>query len=253
MIKKIFKKIIPEKILKLRRDFLSKRKEKRYSSMKLEDVFKEIYYKKLWTPENEKKNNKFYSGIGSRNEEFTEVYIDKIKNFLLSLPSKPSVVDLGCGDFFIGSRLRKYCNKFIAIDIFEELIELNKKKFENQNVDFQALDITKDPLPSGDICFLRNVLQHFSNDHIQRFLKLMVGKYKYLIITEHLPKEEGYFKPNVDKITGPNIRIQSNSGVILTEPPFNLKFLEKKNVFDIYPKKILGFEGVLRTTIFKFF
>ena len=81
----------------------------------------------------------------------------------------------------------------------------------------------------------------------------MLGKYKYLIITEHLPEEEGYFRPNIDKITGPNIRIQSNSGVILTEPPFNLKYLEKKNVFDIYSKKILGFEGVLRTTIFKFF
>ena len=67
--------------------------------MQLKDVFKEIYNKKLWTPENEKKNNRFYSGIGSRHEEFTEVYIDKIKNFLLSLPSKPSVVDLGCGDF----------------------------------------------------------------------------------------------------------------------------------------------------------
>ena len=55
MIKKIFKKIIPEKFLKLRRDFLSKRKEKRYSSMQLKDVFKEIYNKKLWTPENEKR------------------------------------------------------------------------------------------------------------------------------------------------------------------------------------------------------
>ena len=175
-----------------------------------------------------KKEQQVYSGIGSRHEEFTEVYIDKIKNFLLSLPSKPSVVDLGCGDFFIGSRLRKYCNKFTAIDIFEELIEFNKEKFVNQNVDFQTLDITKDPLPPGDICFLRNVLQHFSNDHIQKFLKLMLGKYKYLIITEHLPEEEGYFRPNIDKITGPNIRIQSNSGVILTEPPFNLKYLEKK-------------------------
>ena len=184
-----------------------------------------------------KKNNRFYSGIGSRHEEFTEVYIDKIKNFLLSLPSKPSVVDLGCGDFFIGSRLRKYCNKFTAIDIFEELIEFNKEKFVNQNVDFQTLDITKDPLPPGDICFLRNVLQHFSNDHIQKFLKLMLGKYKYLIITEHLPEEEGYFRPNIDKITGPNIRIQSNSGVILTEPPFNLKYLEKKMFLIFIQKK----------------
>ncbi len=253
MIKKILKKIIPEKILKFRRDFLNKRKEKRYSSMQIKDIFKEIYQKQLWTPENEKQDNEFYSGIGSRHEEFTKVYIDKIKNFLLSFPSKPSVVDLGCGDFFIGSRLRKYCNKFIAIDIFEELIESNKKKFINKNVEFQTLDITKDQLPPADICFLRQVIQHFSNDHIQKFLKLMLGKYKYLIITEHLPKEEGFFKPNKDKTTGPNIRIHSNSGIILTEPPFNLKFLEKKNVFDIYPKKILGFEGFLRTTIFKLF
>jgi len=251
VIKKILKKIIPKKILKFRRDFLNKRNERKYSSMQINDIFKEIYKKKLWTPENEKDENNFYSGIGSRYEEFTEVYVDKIKNFLISLPSKPSVVDLGCGDFFIGSRLREYCNKFIAIDIFEDLIEFNKKKFMNQDVDFQTLDITKDQLPSGDICFLRQVLQHLSNGHIQNFLKLMSGKYKYLIITEHLPNEEGYFEPNKDKITGPNIRIHSNSGIILTEPPFNLKFLEKKIVCDVYPKKILGFEGFLRTTILK--
>ena len=152
---------------------MNKRNERKYSSMQINDIFKEIYKKKLWTPENEKDENNFYSGIGSRYEEFTEVYVDKIKNFLISLPTKPSVVDLGCGDFFIGSRLREYCNKFIAIDIFEDLIEFNKKKFMNQDVDFQTLDITKDQLPSGDICFLRQVLQHLSNDHIQNFLKLM--------------------------------------------------------------------------------
>ena len=79
---------------------MSKKQDKRYSSMQIEDIFKEIYHKKLWTPEDDKRNNKFYSGIGSRHEEFTEVYIDKIKDFLLSLTSKPSVVDLGCGDFY---------------------------------------------------------------------------------------------------------------------------------------------------------
>ena len=71
---------------------MSKRKEKRYSSMQLKDVFKEIYNKKLWTPENEKKNNRFYSGIGSRHEEFTEVYIDKIKNFYFRSPQNPQLL-----------------------------------------------------------------------------------------------------------------------------------------------------------------
>ena len=50
------------------------------------------------------------------------------KTFLLSLPKKPDVVDLGCGDFVIGSKLRKFCNKYIAVDIVDELINFNKKK-----------------------------------------------------------------------------------------------------------------------------
>ena len=54
----------------------------------------------------------------------------------------------------------------------------------------------------------------------------MSDKYKYLVITEHLPdlvyKVEN-FLPNIDKVTGPDTRIDKNSGVILTKPPFNLK------------------------------
>ena len=99
-------------------------------------------------------------------------------------------------------------------------------------MDFRVLDIAR-ILPS-DICFVRQVLQHLSNFHIQG-LKLMSGKYKYLVITEHLNKVEN-FLPNIDKVTGPDIRID-NSGVILTKPPFNLKAIEVKDVCNIQPKK----------------
>ena len=59
--------------------------------------------------------------------------------------------------------------------------------------------------------FFTSSTSTFSNDHIQKFLKSVnLGKYKYLIITEHLPKEEGYFKTsNIDKITGPNIKFKA--------------------------------------------
>ena len=73
------------------------------------------------------------------------------------------------------------------------MIEQNKKKFFALNVDFRVLDIARDALPSGDICFVRQVLQHLSNFHIQEFLKLMSDKYKYLVITEHLPDKSGKF------------------------------------------------------------
>ena len=99
------------------------------------------------------------------------------------------MVDLGCGDFTIGSQLRKYCKKYVAVDVFDEIIINNKIKFSNLEVDFRVLDITSDELPDGDICFLRQVLQHLSNDNIKKFLSLMSGKYKYLILTEHIPEK----------------------------------------------------------------
>ena len=55
MIKKILKKIIPEKTLQIRKDFLKRRENKRFASMQINEIFEEIYRKKLWTPENEKK------------------------------------------------------------------------------------------------------------------------------------------------------------------------------------------------------
>jgi len=250
--KKILKRLIPSYILKLRQDFIYKKDIKKFSKMKINEIFEEIYKKKLWSPEKEKKSHKFYSGIGSHYDEFTNIYVNKIKEFLLTLPSRPSVVDLGCGDFSIGAKIRKYCDDYIAVDIFDELISLNKKKYIDLKVDFRTLDITKDQLPSGDICFIRQVLQHLSNDLIKKFLNLISGKYKYLIITEHLP-EENFFKPNLDIETGPYIRIYKNSGVVLTEDPFNLKVVDKKNICSIYPKIIKGLKGVLNTTILQLY
>ena len=249
MIKKILKKILPNFIIKLRQNYIFNQDIKKFSTMKTNEIFQEIYKKKLWSPEEEKKFSNYYSGIGSHYDEFTLVYLDEIKNFLTSFSNKPSVVDLGCGDFKIGSNLRDYCDKYIAVDIFDELINANKIKYKELNVDFRVLDITKDQLPSGDICFVRQVLQHLSNDLIEKFLDLISDKYKYLVITEHIP--DGNFTPNLDILTGPYIRIIKNSGVELTEPPFNLKVKNKKNICNISPKKIKGFEGVLNTKILK--
>ena len=88
----------------------------------------------------------------------------ELSNFLNTFPNKPNVIDLGCGDFVIGSKLRSACGKYIAVDIFDDLINYNKVKYSDLQVDFKTLDITKDELPEADICFLRTVLQHLSNE-----------------------------------------------------------------------------------------
>ncbi len=161
------------------------------------------------------------------------------------MPKKPNVVDLGCGDFSIGSKIRKLCDNYIAVDIFDKLIYFNKKKYADLNVDFRILDITCDELPSGDICFVRQVLQHLSNKSIIKFIKAIKNKYKYLIITEHFPPIKN-FVANVDKPTGPDIRIYDKSAVILTAPPFNLKAVKD---IDICETAMDSIEGVLNTKL----
>jgi hypothetical protein len=48
------------------------------------------------------------------------------------------------------------------------------------------------------------------------------SKYKYLLLTEHLPASNS-FVPNIDKPTGPDIRLRFESGVVLTRPQFNMR------------------------------
>ena len=249
MIEKIIKKFIPNIFLRYREKNTVKKMREKFSKMEKNQIFREIYLKKLWSPESVKFKHKFYSGIGSYLPELVDNYILEIKTFLLSLPKKPDVVDLGCGDFVIGSKLRKFCNKYIAVDIFDELINYNKKKYQDLNVDFRILDITSEELPAGDICFVRQVLQHLSNESIVNFVKAIKNKYKYLIITEHFPSSKN-FVANLDKPTGPDVRLYDKSAVILTKPPFNLRVIKDADICETYSDSI---DGVIKTKLLQLF
>lgn len=248
----VFKKLFPSFILRFLRNYRNNLLKNNFNKLSNYEVFKKIYQKKLWTPDYKKNNFQFYSGSGSHEQEFTEIYLKKTEDFLTSFSSKPNVVDLGCGDFEIGSKLRKFCNNYVAVDIFDELINHNKIKYKNLNVNFQSLDITKDNLPEGDICFLRAVLQHLSNDSIKNFLSLIKNKYKYLILTEHLPNLE-FFNSNIDMPTSSFIRLDKKSGVVLTDPPFNLKVVKQTTLCNIKSEKNSNFEGVVNTKILQLY
>jgi|TARA_B100000929_G_scaffold285021_1_gene268067 hypothetical protein len=248
MIKKFIKKFLPNFVLKYKERYNLYKERKKFSNMDLKDVFKEIYLKKMWCPEHEKSNFKFYSGLGSYYPEFVLKYLEETSSFLRSLSKKPDVVDLGCGDFVVGSKLRKHCNQYIAADIFDELIDFNKQKYRDLNVDFRVLDITCDELPKADVCFARQVLQHLSNDSIKNFIKLIKNKYKYLILTEHFPEAKN-FPPNLDKPDGPDIRLVDNSAVVLTMPPFNLKVKKELVLCETRSESIIDFKGVIKTQL----
>ena len=147
------------------------------------DVFSDIYDRNRWGGE----RGEMYSGSGSRGEAAVQ-YANSVMDFILSNNIK-SVVDLGCGDFFIGQQIAEVVESYIGIDVVPSLIELNNKKFCSDNVSFICADITTDDLPDGTLCLVRQVLQHMSNAQIARLL-FRLRKYEFVIVTEHQPGTE---------------------------------------------------------------
>lgn len=216
---------------------MAESKNRKLTTMKTpwptKDVMHQIYDLKLWGG----KEFDFFSGDGSHNLEITTPYLSAVIGFLKSYNNNLVVCDLGCGDFNIGKHVTKYSKKYIAIDIVETLIERNKKRFKDQNLEFQCLDISKDELPKADCVILRQVLQHLPNAEIAAIVKKL-SVYKYVIVTEHIPV--GDFLSNTDIIAGQGIRLKHHSGVDLLETPFNLKIISKHNLEETIPSNAKG-------------
>ena len=219
--------------------------DKCFKNMSNGEIFNKIYKEGRW---GENKIGDSISGIGSHDDVVIKPYIFKVSKFLLDI--KPSIiVDLGCGDFNIGKNFVNKCEKYIACDVSSEILDRNKEVFSSfKNVDFKLLDLSSNNLPKGDICFVRQVLQHLSNSDINSFVSnLNANKpYKYLVVTEHLPIVDN-FVANIDKNTGPGTRIWLNSGVVLHKKPFYLKALKISDLLQVNQ-----FGGRIKTTIYQF-
>lgn len=219
--KKLLKFVLPQGIVNYLRSRQVEWQFRDYRGKPLDQTFDKIYASGIWGV-SEDPSQVFYSGSGSHDEVVVVPYIQAVSRFLEALETKPDVVDLGCGDFNVGSQLRGYCNGYVACDVVEKLIRFNQEKYSELGVDFRVLNMVEDDLPKGDVVFIRQVLQHLSNSEISSVLQKIKARYKCLILTEHLPSTCD-FHANVDKPSGPDIRTGLGSGVVITRPPFNFK------------------------------
>ena len=128
----------------------------------------------------------FTSGEGTSAAEVTDPYVDAVTALLVSFAEPPHVVDLGCGDFTVGARLRPHCGVYTACDVVSEVIESNRNRYGAAGVEFLTIDIAKDPLPQGDVVFIRQVLQHLSNADIAAVVPKL-SAFAHVIVTEHVP------------------------------------------------------------------
>ena len=244
-LKPAIKTLVPSAWVRQIRHHRSAKWDAQFQSQPSVNVFAAIYKEAKWGAD---PRGDFYSGTGSHDPKIVLPYVETVGAFLESLLRAPSVVDLGCGDFNVGSQLRRFCGSYTACDVVPDLISRNQAKFSDAGVDFQCLDLTRGELPLAEIALLRQVLQHLSNVQILAIVPKLY-RYKFLVCSEHIPTEAN-FPPNIEKPTGALVRLFLRSGVVLTEPPFNLK-VKSESILCSDAQVVDGHAGCVRTTLYE--
>lgn len=184
---------------------------RRFAGMNRAQAFSVVYRDQYWGLK-----RPFDSGSGSESS-FAGPYCQAIGDYIAA-NTISSVVDLGCGDFRVGRELAKAVPQYCGVDIVADLVDYNVRHYASDRASFKCLDIVEDALPPGELCLVRQVLQHLSNAEILTVVdKLRI--YQHVIITEHVPAGAVRF-PNLDKPHGPDTRLPDGSGVFLALPPF---------------------------------
>ena len=159
----------------------------------------------------------FHSGPGSTGAA-AALYAERIGAFIADNGIR-SVTDLGCGDFRVASQFVDESIDYIGVDIVKALVDRNRIQFGATNIRFKCMDIVTDELPDGELCLMREVLQHLSNNQIQQTLGKL-DKFRYVIYSDYQPCRSSACVPNKDIAHGQDTRIWRDSAVFLEEPPF---------------------------------
>lgn len=192
----------------------------------MEDIFTRIYETKEWGNNN---NNEYNgsSGCGSEIDYNIKTYIPFLKHFIISNKIN-SVVDLGCGDFKCGPLIYDDISvSYTGYDAYKKMVDYNSKSHLSSKYKFLHLDFYKDKheIVNGDLCILKDVLQHWTLAKIYDFLDFLVEnkKFKYILICNC----SNQTKDNTDILTG-NFR------------PLSSNFLPLKKY---NPKKIFNYNS----------
>ena len=145
----------------------------------LTDTFNRIYAEGTWGKDVAGKGT---SGTGST-LEITREYRAYVEGFIKT-HNVTSVVDAGCGDWSFSSAIDWDDASYLGVDIASDVIAAVRRKHEKGKITFQVGDIT-DELPAADLLISKEVLQHLSNELVQKFIRnnLRKGKYKWAILT----------------------------------------------------------------------
>lgn len=126
-----------------------------------ENIFTQIYEKNSWG------STESVSGPGSTLLE-TEKIREEIPGLLKSFDIKV-LLDAPCGDFnWLKEVDFSSLEKYIGVDIVQEIISNNSKKYTTNTVQFLHKNIISDLLPTSDLIMCRDCLVHFPFSEIKK-------------------------------------------------------------------------------------
>lgn len=218
---KLIKEYTPWRIRRMSRRIKHRFHRSADARRSVRDIFTNIYAENLWGGGRAKADSAypFDSGAGS-GDTAAKPYAECVNRFIRTHAIR-RVVDIGCGDFRVGQRIAGLGVHYIGVDVVEPLIKANQERYGKDRVEFRCIDVISEEPPDGDLCLIREVLQHLSNAEILSILPKL-EKFRWVIVTEGQPGPIGSFKPNRDKPHGGDSRALWNSGVVLGASPFNV-------------------------------
>lgn len=185
------------------------------SEFDLKKKFSKIYTKNIFGGRESR------SGEGSNLIQTSEIR-QELPRLVKELNIK-TFMDAPCGDWYWMRHTPLEVERYIGVDIVDELIEKNKEQFGSESREFICLNLAEDQLPQVDLIFCRDCLVHLNYHDIEKMIaNFKRSNSKYLLTTTFLNKT------NVDLVGEASFFRALN----LELPPFNfpkpLKLINEK-------------------------
>jgi SAM-dependent methyltransferase len=167
------------------------------------EIFDNIYKQSIWG---------YKSGPGSA-PNYAMTWITQVNKFLDKEDIK-TVLDIGCGDWRVGQKLKLENKQYTGIDISSVIIDDIKHNATN-NIKFINVDIEEYDIPQTDLILIKDVLQHLPNSSIINIVNKIIKSCRYAIICNDISIENiGDIEPG------------GHRAINLLKEPFNFNFKE---------------------------
>ena len=142
----------------------------------LKSKFTEIHDKNLFF------GKESISGTGS--DFLQTAVISKEIPMLLEKYGVKTFIDAPCGDLYWMKHVDLGQVKYIGLDIVDELVQKNNKKYGSEFRTFEVKNIVTDSLPKADLIMIRDCWVHLSNSDVMKCIRnLKSSGITYLLTT----------------------------------------------------------------------